>query len=54
MVTCEICGETHPIQHILNHLRVMHPDHYEEPDTWPDGGPVIVDIAPDPRDLYDT
>lgn len=45
MVTCNLCGEAvADAPAILDHLRLMHPDHYGDgPLMWPDGEPVIAD-----------
>jgi hypothetical protein len=31
---------------MIHHIRQFHPDHYEEPEQWPDGGIVIRDDHP--------
>ena len=42
---CRICQDEWSdadggIEAILDHLRVMHPDRWEPPQRWPDGGLV--------------
>jgi hypothetical protein len=47
---CNLCGHTEPksdslladVEVMLDHLRLMHPDEYEEPERWPDGQLVIT------------
>jgi hypothetical protein len=36
---------------MIHHLRQYHPDQYEEPWRWPDGGLVIEDDYPDMEDF---
>lgn len=38
---CLLCNEWH--DDIMNHLRLMHPDHYEEDDVRGEGGIAIED-----------
>lgn len=40
---CCQCGDEMPVSldAIVDHLRVMHPDDYDELEWWPDGGLVI-------------
>lgn len=40
---CDLCREDVPSMELLDHIRVMHPDHYERPLTWPDGQHVIIE-----------
>lgn len=35
----------------IDHLRLFHPDRYEEPIFWPDGEPMIVDCTLEPEDF---
>jgi hypothetical protein len=42
---CELCGDSHTADKILNHLRLMHPDKDAAPEFWPDGDPVILEDA---------
>lgn len=50
--TCELCGETHPADRILDHLRAIHPDQYGDgPEHWPDGQVVIIDTTLTPEDF---
>lgn len=42
---CEICQQDVPTYDLVGHIRVMHPDEYEPPATWPDGSPVILDYS---------
>lgn len=51
MITCELCGEQLGPAELLAHLRRMHPDADAEPDQWPDGRPVIVDLALTPDEF---
>lgn len=46
-MTCLLCGE--PTPDVLEHLRLYHPD--EVVDRWPDGEPVVVDLALEPEDF---
>lgn len=47
---CNRCGHKEPktdsllddVDVMLDHIRVMHPDDYEEPERWPDGRLVIT------------
>ncbi|GAB3251075.1 hypothetical protein [Kineosporia babensis] len=43
MATCNLCPETPLDDEILDHIRVMHPEQWEEPQRWPDGGFVFTD-----------
>lgn len=45
MANCNLCPETPRDHGILDHIRVMHPDQWEEPEKWPDGGLVFIDRA---------
>lgn len=29
-MTCELCGESLPLHDVFNHVRVMHPDQWDE------------------------
>lgn len=44
---CNLCAEDMPSpygpQEILDHIRNVHPEHYEEPERWPDGGIVVYE-----------
>ncbi|HKY57617.1 MAG TPA: hypothetical protein VJL80_06235 [Aeromicrobium sp.] len=45
---CGLCDWEQPdaeggLEAGIDHIRVMHPDQYEEPERWPDGGLVIHD-----------
>lgn len=45
---CLLCSSDVPSEELLDHIRVMHPDDYEPPLTWPDGSLVIIeDLEPD-------
>lgn len=48
---CHLCDEPVPTFDLLGHVRVMHPDQYEPPAVWPDGGPVIEDATLTPEDF---
>lgn len=39
------------VESIIDHIRVMHPDQYEEPERWPDGSLVIYDDTLTPDDF---
>lgn len=47
---CNRCGHTEPktdnmlsdVEVMIDHLRVMHPDDFQEPERWPDGGLVLT------------
>jgi hypothetical protein len=47
---CNRCGYTEDnseslladVEVMLDHIRVMHPDDYEEPERWPDGSLVVT------------
>lgn len=56
MVTCHLCppdDNTIDDRDILDHLRVIHPDHYGDgPQRWPDGQLVIVDTTLDPTECH--
>jgi len=50
--TCNLCGERLPLEQVIEHLRVMHPDDYGDgPATWPDGEPVVIDTTLAPEDF---
>jgi hypothetical protein len=60
MVTCQLCGEqlagtgedmATDMLTALDHLRLFHPDQYEEPETWPDGSLVVHDESLEPGDF---
>lgn len=53
MGRCLLCQETVSDEALadLSHLRLMHPDRYEEPILWPDGEPLIVDCTLEPDDF---
>lgn len=50
---CNVCEEDVPSHDLMGHIRVMHPDLYEEPLTWPDGSYVIIDESLEPQDFAD-
>lgn len=39
---CLVCQEDVPSEELVDHIRVMHPDVYEPPLTWPDGKRVVI------------
>lgn len=44
--TCALCLEplaVDGLEGIVDHVRLMHPDQFEDPQRWPDGGLVVVD-----------
>jgi hypothetical protein len=60
VVTCQLCGErlagtgedmAADMLTALEHIRLLHPDVYEEPETWPDGSLVVVDESLEPNDF---
>lgn len=59
MSTCFLCGhKTEPadtmiqdVENAMDHIRVMHPDQYEESERWPDGGLVLEDETVSPEDF---
>ena len=53
---CHLCEDEWPdeeggMESAIDHLRVMHPDKFEEPERWPDGGLVIHDDTLTPEDF---
>lgn len=49
---CALCHEnTDSLPDMVHHLRQFHPDHYEEPERWPDGGLVMPDGNPEIEDF---
>lgn len=53
---CLLCNEEWPddqggIESGVDHIRVNHPDQYEAPERWPDGGLVIYDDTLAPEDF---
>jgi hypothetical protein len=46
---CLLCQEDVPA--ILEHLRVLHPAHWDGLGQWPDGAPVVVDDTLVPADF---
>jgi hypothetical protein len=49
MATCHLCGGIHiPDRDLIDHLRILHPDHYGEIERWPDGDVVIYDTTTEP------
>jgi hypothetical protein len=60
LVTCQLCGErladtgedmAADMLEAMEHLRLFHPDQYEEPETWPDGSLVVEDQSLEPDDF---
>lgn len=43
--TCALCGEK--VADVFEHLRVMHPETWDDVEKWPDGGPVIAPFVED-------
>lgn len=44
MASCHLCNEHPNDAGMLDHIRVHHPEEYGDgPESWPDGGLVIVD-----------
>jgi len=48
---CFLCNTEVASDNALDHLRLIHPDHYEEPARWPDGKRVVVDETLEPNDF---
>lgn len=48
---CHLCNEDVPTTKLLDHVRLLHPDVYEEPETWPDGRRVVYDDTLRPADF---
>jgi hypothetical protein len=53
---CLICEDEWPdeeggLESFVDHMRVNHPDQYEEPDRWPDGQLVVIDDTLEPEDF---
>jgi hypothetical protein len=46
-----VCGEEMTNDHLLEHIRLYHPDDYEPLLEWPDGTPVIIDNTLEPDDF---
>ena len=42
---CHKCNIRFSPEHILDHIRIMHPDQDDGFDKWPDGEPVIHEDA---------
>ena len=54
MPTCTLCPDGPPgndAGDTLHHLRQFHPDVDADPERWPDGRPVWVDLTLDPDDF---
>jgi len=51
IVRCDLCATFQPADTLLDHIRLMHPDDYEELAVWPDGSPVIIDNTLEPEDF---
>jgi hypothetical protein len=51
MALCNLCNETVANERLLDHVRLFHPDQYEDVDTWPDGAVLVVDVDLDPEDF---
>lgn len=52
---CNLCHQniTGDVHALLDHLRVLHPAFYEDPERWPDGGLVITEEPASIQDLLD-
>lgn len=48
---CFVCQDELPSETALEHVRLIHPDVYEEPAQWPDGKRVVVDETLEPTDF---
>lgn len=53
---CFICqdewsDELGGLESFVDHLRVNHPDNYEEPERWPDGQIVVTCSEFEPEDF---
>jgi hypothetical protein len=52
MGVCDLCHEPVEDDHLLEHLRLLHPDDYEDgPERWPDGDIVVHDQTLEPKDF---
>jgi hypothetical protein len=47
MTTCWLCKPSAqiPTSEIMEHVRLLHPDQYEEYETWPDGEFVVFEVV---------
>lgn len=57
MGTCLVCPDLPhvPDAGLLDHLRLLHPDHYGDgPQRWPDGGVVVHDLTLSMSDFVPT
>lgn len=53
-MTCEMCGESLPLHDVFNHVRVMHPDQWDERmPNWPVEVHVHIEPKPSEKDLID-
>ena len=51
MATCLICRGWVADDLTADHIRLIHPGRWDEPETWPDGRPVVVDLTLNPDDF---
>lgn len=48
---CHLCPpDAEPTTDPEQHLRVLHPDHYEPAERWPDGEVVQYDVTIEPHE----
>jgi hypothetical protein len=40
-----------PDQELVDHMRVVHPDRWDQVERWPDGRVVVVDHTLEPGDF---
>jgi hypothetical protein len=50
VATCDLCEPSTyvPTDEIMEHVRLLHPDQYEEYETWPDGKFVMFEETTEP------
>jgi hypothetical protein len=52
MGNCNLCREHVEDDHLLAHLRVLHPNEYGDgPERWPDGNIVVHDQTLEPEEF---
>lgn len=44
---CRLCPDMVPAYQLLEHIRLLHPENYEETLRWPDGEPIAWEDADD-------
>lgn len=51
MAYCLMCSESIPDDALLEHLRLIHPEFFNELERWPDGGIVVHDDTLEPEEF---